>query len=315
MEQYQDIWIDGEVEKGVRECESRYESIRKQLEPYKNKPFTVLDIGANLGYFSLRIAHEFPKAVCVMIEHDYADWLKGIADRNGLKNVIILKKQVSKTELERLADCEFFDVVLALNVVHHIGYDSLPAIERLGELLIVETPSPYDKGSCGQKELQPIFEHIEARYSFIGRFSRHTSTELSLMSCLKSKKNGLKRKFWDADDNGNKGVSDIKIQRGKYINTRKEGVEKREWYAGINLRTFQHLNGIYPWKLEICVSVGESDWKQHSDLSPWNIIVQGSGVKLIDVNDSRYQKEPVAQLEKLISGIMTDTVLPIKHYF
>ena len=60
---YQDIFINGEtVATGYRMCAERYEAIKKVLDKYK-RPITVLDIGASQGYFSFRIASDYP-SVC-----------------------------------------------------------------------------------------------------------------------------------------------------------------------------------------------------------------------------------------------------------
>ena len=49
---YQDLWINGEIlSKGCGpDCPSRYETLRPLLNAFK-RPFSVLEIGANNGYF------------------------------------------------------------------------------------------------------------------------------------------------------------------------------------------------------------------------------------------------------------------------
>ena len=133
MEQYQDIWIKGAVTPGIRECAARYPVIKKVLEQYK-RPFTVLDIGANLGYFSFRIAEDFPEATCVLIESKYGKQLTQLGKDNESNNVIILNNTVTADKLSNLSKCEHFDVVLCLNIIHHLDNptNSITAIEKLG---------------------------------------------------------------------------------------------------------------------------------------------------------------------------------------
>jgi len=144
MEHYQDIWVKGIVTTpGKRECASRYFAIKKVLKQYK-RPFTVLDIGANLGYFSFRIAEDFPKSTCVLIENKYNKQLTQLAQDNGSNNVIILNYTATADKLIELSETDHFDVVLCLNIIHHLDNvkKSIAAIEKLGETIIVETPMP-----------------------------------------------------------------------------------------------------------------------------------------------------------------------------
>src|SRR5579872_5613963 len=127
--QYQDVIINNViVAHGSQECAKRYDAIRPLLQKY-NRPITVLDIGASQGYFSFRIAHEFD-ASCVMVEGNYygengektADELEKLCILNtNLRNIILLKKHISPDEFQILSECEHFDVVLVLNVIHHFG--------------------------------------------------------------------------------------------------------------------------------------------------------------------------------------------------
>jgi hypothetical protein len=303
MEQYQDIWLNGKVKKGVRECESRYNAILPLLP---KKPFTLLDIGANLGYFSFRIASERPDAVCVLIEADTPE-LSAIAEANALPNVIILKQRMSTELLSRLAKCEIFDVVLALNIAHHIGSDCMDALEQLGDTLIVETPNPADSGSCGQQHLQPIFERVSS-YAKVGEFTRHTSDVNSLMAVKPSKRTRLELKYWDADEAGQQGIEKISKSGAKFIKAGK----KRNWINGINYRTFQHLNGIYPAPDAIRSALQGLDFGAHQDISPWNIIISGQQLNLIDTDDDRHDKPQAEAIRKLIESV--GRVEPLSYY-
>jgi hypothetical protein len=302
-EQYQDIWINGRVKKGVRECESRYNAI---VELLPKKPFTLLDIGANLGYFSFRIAAERPDCVCVLIEAHVPE-LPKIALANALPNVIVLKQEMNTELLSKLAKCEIFDVVLALNIAHHIGADCMNALEKLGELLIVETPNPKDKGSCGQSNLQAIYNKV-SKYKKIGEFSRHTSDVNSLMGYKKAKRNKLQLKYWDADAGGQEGIEKISKQGDEFI----KGNTKRNWIHGINYRSFQYLNGIYPTTEQIRSTLQSLDFGSHRDIAPWNIVISGQNLHLIDADDERHNKPQKEAIERLIKSV--GRVEPISFY-
>jgi hypothetical protein len=108
------------------------------------------------------------------------------------------------------------------------------------------------------------------------------------MGVYRNKKTGLRRKFWDADERGMLGLEQITIKKGVYRNNRPEGEECRAWKAGINYRTFQHLNGIYPDNATVHRAISRLDAENHTDFAPWNIIIKGAKMETIDKADSRY---------------------------
>jgi hypothetical protein len=67
---YQETWIKGcpTGEAFQRECASRYEPIKAVLGEYK-RPFSVFDFGANMGYFTFRIAEDFPQATVIAVDN------------------------------------------------------------------------------------------------------------------------------------------------------------------------------------------------------------------------------------------------------
>jgi len=146
VERYQDEWIRGKVAvKGERECEHRYSVIKSFLQQYR-RSFTVLDIGANIGYFSFRIAEDFPDAIVVAIEGNprFLKRLLEIGEKNNRDNVIIIGKKLTVENISRLAELEHFDVVIGMSVIHHIYHDpieGLNAFLNLGDNLILELPN------------------------------------------------------------------------------------------------------------------------------------------------------------------------------
>jgi hypothetical protein len=156
QEQYQDIIINNVVVKKAsgnrRDNQLRYQIIKKVLDRYQ-RPFAMLDIGASQGYYSFRTAHDYD-CVCVMIEGNNPAYPKvgsqllNLCKANtSLKNVILLNKQIFPQDLKRLSECESFDVVLALNIIHWFGAnwkDVTDAILNMGDNIIIETPPQED---------------------------------------------------------------------------------------------------------------------------------------------------------------------------
>ncbi|MBS0655294.1 MAG: class I SAM-dependent methyltransferase [Verrucomicrobia bacterium] len=181
-EPYQDIFVNGSIlAKGSGpDCASRYEALKTIFALYKGRPFTMLDIGAAEGYFSFRAAHDFGAHVVIVGDPLWNDNIleKLCRDNNELHHVELISKRVTPKELKQLAKQRHFDIVLALNVLHHFEKDwkkAYKAILRLGDNIIIETPPNGDKMACGQPLIAPINRRINKRaHRLLGRFQRHT---------------------------------------------------------------------------------------------------------------------------------------------
>jgi SAM-dependent methyltransferase len=156
---YQDILVNDQVlRKGSGpDCASRYEALKPILDSF-DRPFTVLDIGANNGYFSLRIARDY-NATCVLI--DTTDRLTEICTCNTeLDRLVYLKKYLRLQDIQQLSQLEHFDVILIFHVLHHVDswHGFLEALFRMGDHVIIETP-PYNDTSLCAKPTIPAIEH------------------------------------------------------------------------------------------------------------------------------------------------------------
>jgi hypothetical protein len=296
-ETYQDVWINGNViEKGVRECAPRYEVIKNILERFE-RPITVLDLGANFGYYSFRIAEDFD-ACCVMIEHPRAGKLVRLCDRQFSDRLIVLDRRVTIAEVKELSRCEYFDVVLALNIIHHIGPGCQKAIRHLGQIVIVETPSAKDSGACKQGNLKPIQDYWHQQSKVVlGRFSRHTSNEKSSMFLVENPAGHLTKPYYQAPaitkktfDGGMIVQSDYKTREATHawkMRKKRPGGYVKNWVPGINLRTYQKLNGIWPTREHLKTMIRERRvvglrTRPHGDLTIWNMILDGKHLHSID---------------------------------
>ncbi|MCT2536294.1 class I SAM-dependent methyltransferase [Aquibacillus koreensis] len=162
---YQDIWVKGQmVKKGQRECEDRYNHIKHELLKYNsNKTFTVLDIGANSGYFSFRIAEDF-NAEVTMIESNKE--IKKIEKQNQRNNVKLINQKVTVEELKHIIQTEQFDVILALSILHHFeDYDELiNIIFENSELIFIEASALEEaEGGYNSSRVKGIMNNLELR--------------------------------------------------------------------------------------------------------------------------------------------------------
>lgn len=214
---YQDVYVNGKTLKQGHgpDCEARYEALKKVLDLY-DRPIKILDIGAAEGYFSFRAAHEYG-ASAVMIgnpKHKNNILQKLCVANTQLDKIILLSKRISLDELEMLAEKEHFDVVLALNIIHHFkdwerAYET---ILKLGDQIIIETPPNGDAHACGLSRRAPINARIDREpHTLLGQFQRHTDPTQ------------IDRLVWISMQPANSFIVE-----------------------GIHWSTFQALNGTYP---------------------------------------------------------------------
>ena len=121
---YQDKWGNGRViEKGYRECASRYEIVRAFCERAfgRDGAFTVRDIGANLCYFGLRLTEDFPKCKVTAYESHHSVVPAAVAHliEHGNERIALDTRHVNFMLM--CLNCNPpCDLVLALSVLHHM---------------------------------------------------------------------------------------------------------------------------------------------------------------------------------------------------
>ncbi|ABQ86172.1 hypothetical protein PBI_TWEETY_103 [Mycobacterium phage Tweety] len=130
---YQPKWVDGkESGRSKRDCNSRYEAIASYLTGREG--FTVLDVGAYLGYFGARLHEDFGAHTTAV--DDYA----GLTDAPG---VTAINKRMTAGEIRKLGH---FDVALLLSVLHHVPRwrEMLKAVVDSADIVFIETSNPNE---------------------------------------------------------------------------------------------------------------------------------------------------------------------------
>ena len=302
---YQDLWYKGKlVEKGERDCESRYEVIKNLAAKYK-RPFTVLDIGANQGYFTVRLAEEFPHCTVIAIEPNKAYDLKNRL--SYLDNVIVLEKVISVEELKQLSRCEWFGLVICTSVLHCIDNftpfkDILNVVKQLGPHIVLELPTEklslgtrHDEmmrliDSLGEPVLQ-VPSHVDltvTRPLFVVKGNPPQTNRCSRFGTDYVAKKKLKMNFSKAEVTFvNKNIT-------------------RAWIPGINLWTYLQLDGIYPSRQTLAQMIKDADWDKHHDIVPWNVVLSGNKVSVIDKNDPGHPEEaPLTNVDKIVDFVLS----------
>jgi len=248
------------------------------------RPFTVLDIGANLGYFSLRLTEDFD-CTAVALEGNYADWLLDTLNQNENTRVIMLEGTFSLADLETLAEVEHFDVVLGLSVVHHLNasfHDSVKVLRKLGDNLILELP--VEDNACGQSVVQDISMPEDAE--LLGEGKSHLTAGTRPVVLLSGSKNSIDRQHLGLRGTYRPTPEITSTWHDKAVRF-KDKEETRPWFRGINLFTYLKFNGRFPGVQTIARYLQESGppARFHGDIAYWNLIFQGDGIELIDFDD------------------------------
>ncbi|KKQ33447.1 MAG: hypothetical protein US49_C0001G0127 [candidate division TM6 bacterium GW2011_GWF2_37_49] len=313
-QEIQDVIINNVVvQRGLGDCERCYEAIKPLLNQYK-RPITVLDLGAGHGYFSFRIAGDYD-STCVMVESNdrelkWADQLLELCRLNSkLQNVILLNKKMTLEEIEKLADCEHFDVILAFDYIDYKSQQRqmfLDAILRLGDNIFIQTTSLE-----AQSEKHQRLSFQESLAGNGGRLILQTSSvcdtevEESLF-WFQRKKDRLNCKCFIYKDNDKKSFCIKSTYTQKILI--KDGCSSRiTWKKGINLVTFLMLNGVYPTKEKMKQEIAKLTRQKLTDFLPKNLIVQGNNIELIDQNDKCRREANLSKSLKFINDAIDKT--------
>ncbi len=310
-QRYQQRWVKGEPVPGgyQRECEPRYEAIRKVIEKF-DRPISIFDLGANMGYFSFRLAEDFPQHLCVAVDDNHD--LPLLAERNGLSNVVVLPVRLSQTKIKRLAWCESFDVVLALNVIHHLDHwdQTIDALLRLGDVLIVETPGAYDFNAARPELHNQIRDRLLARKAkIIARHKSHVSDAERLTYLIDQlpRARMLQRQSLDSFERGSEELNGCKIKSSwtdktirikRYRGEPEDRDESRPFMAGMNLWNYHLLDGRWPDREVLCDELVRATFAAgiwHDDIRPWNFIMTAAGLQPIDAGNKPEREPDVAE--------------------
>ncbi len=295
-----DVLVNGEViQKSNKDCNARYQLIREVAKKYE-RPFTVLDLGAGEGYYSFRLAEEFPLATCVMVEKNkglgdkIADKLLSLCNQNNkLQNIILLDKQLTINDIIKLGEVECFDIVLAMNFISYIRptkqylpVDIVNLIQKLGEEVIVELP-------ITNKIYNKIYKENKSTYQIVTIDDAQYTSNLFF---LNGKSQSYINQHWFSNADCKSVVVDSSKQR-KAITV---VLDKAPWvyqfyrYGGITLVTYLTLNGVWPEREFVKEKLSQIDWRYYSNILPWHIRLSGQNIEIEYINfyegDKNYQE-------------------------
>jgi glycosyltransferase involved in cell wall biosynthesis len=297
-EVYQSVYVKGElIREGVRGNEfERLEVIKNYIKPNQ----TILDIGSNVGFFTINLAKLFPENIFVSIENQYpyARLQQELIELEGVNNVILINSTMSTEWLVEAAEaCTYFDTTLLLSVLHHIpdAENFLHQLNKISKSLIMELPHPDESRVCGKDvireqltvekigEVKPVFEKIPYE---------------STTHCDPT----LKRSFYYADSPEYKRKSIYPYigyplaPRSYQLEITDRGLAIHKFHVdrdieaipGILLSDIAQIGRVMVPNYERCLDDIKLEFDRLdkldnvADLRPWNILLTTNGLRFID---------------------------------
>ena len=299
IDTYNDVRIKGKtVSLGYRNSENRYKEIFEFCKKF-NRPISVLDLGAAEGYFTFRLSEDF-SGVFVAVESNPKRKLLESCVKNNNHNILLLDKQMNLKHLKNLKEVQHFDIILALNIIHHFDepfQDVLETLVSMCSFCFMEHPNSLENNSTKN------FQRLKSEKLNLEKFKPKllNKNQSGLGNSANQK---LERNLWLLEntqsktiDRGWRGASKYNEQFGPNteinINSNFDQIhvnyglrdERRNWIPGIDLRTFLENNGVYPTNDEIIRLIDAMEIDEAKDLGPHNLILNGQQLFPIDQND------------------------------
>jgi hypothetical protein len=165
---YQGTWEDGTlIQRGERDCADRYKAIRA-IAATLPIPFNVLDLGANLGYFSVRLSETFD---CDVTAVDDLERLRDVES----SHIRVISQRVDATWLARQ---KRHDLALALSVLHHMTdwREVLTELTACRHASIIEVPHPDEswfRSAAARYDVTKIYQAVhDVASKQLGEFER-----------------------------------------------------------------------------------------------------------------------------------------------
>ena len=297
-EVYQSIYLGGElVREGVRGNDfERLEVIKNYIKPNQ----TILDIGSNIGFFTINLAKLFPDNIFVSVEsqYSYVQLQQELIKLEGVKNIILIHSTMSTEWLVKAAQaCTYFDVTLLLSILHHIP-DAGNFLTQLGQVsksLIMELPHPDELKVCGKNVLkeQLTVEKISQVKPVFTKLSYESTTHCD---------DNLKRSFYYADSPNYHRTSiypyigypqdprDYDIQSTeKGLLIKKTHLDRQiDAIPGILLYDIAQIGSIFTPSYGALIQQIENEFDRLeklaniADIRPWNMLFTANGLRFID---------------------------------
>lgn len=295
-----------------RDCKDRYTFLYNTFNKFK-RPFTVLDIGANLSYFGRRILEDFPNATVISVEKDASILTRGMTGYPLLG----LNTKIDSDIIKKWSTYEMFDVVLCLSVLHHLpkpeAIKTTIALLQLGFEVYIEIPGKEDIAAGIRESNFAVHELLENFNVPKAYFPSPTTRNVKRPTYMFTNFGKYVFAQWVNECGGSPfdyGVTNKVIWRGYDkvpLFLHSSGIE-RDWLPGINLHTLEHYNGYVSGESMSSRLAKIKLDKPHGDIVSHNVIVSKDVVKLIDYGHRNNHDDKMAFEDLIKIGDKIKTV-------
>lgn len=265
------------LQKIYNKKQEQYQIIKRVLEKYQ-RPFTVLDLSETDSYFTLRILQDFPESVSIFVEraisplnktaHPMTEHLKKFPFQ--FKNCIIAQKNITFSDIERLAKSDHFDVVLAMRYPKRLFFTEKKEAEHIIQTFSHMANDVFFEISEDQTLLQDsLEEHTSTE-------SKESWDEMSLYHVYQDNPAHLRKHYFR-----NSGIDCICHSSREENLIEKLGLSTTYTYnkpIGISLVTFKALHGTHPSLLFLEQELAKLEKDNKNLLFPHQVYVQGRKV-------------------------------------
>lgn len=245
--------------------ESAHIAALKKIISHYERPITALVIVANEDIDPiLSLASEYPANIFVVLNNE------PITATHLPSNIIKLDREPNPRLLTHLYECEHFDLVFS-DYTHFRSIEYADALKYCGEHVLIATKDSFLQNILKIKSFELI----------------HHDNDGSALFLNKKSITFLPRPHWICLPSNQQQARPITSNlKEKYLTKLYEPSHpKSPWHCGINLMTFKALNGSFPSTKTLSKEIVRLFNVLHPDWMPNNIIVTGSGLRLIDFDN------------------------------
>ncbi|NGX40002.1 MAG: hypothetical protein KR126chlam1_01342 [Chlamydiae bacterium] len=257
--------------------------IRPLLDLFE-RPFTLLELNPKKTTNCAKIARDYR---CAYVSLGKQETLLPLTGNLELADQLtILKADPTTDMLKNLGECEHFDIVLADSLSFPFLKANLKHLLNLGDYLIFTVPS-YLNERAFQRDFSALQEKnflilyvdengITPIYSK-EQWAFEKSNGSELLCVVHAAKKELSRNHYRSYK-----IREYVVESSfeEKILTKKERTSF--WCPGINLCTFKMLEGVYPNTEQIREGLLATRYRDHPDVSPYNVVLYGAEPTLID---------------------------------
>ena len=290
----------------------RYEKISEICKGY-DRSFSVLDLGAAEGYFTNRLADDFEGSF-IAVESDKRRGLANKFKSEGKENVFLLEKKLTLEDLINISEVNYFDVILALNVIHHFDepfQDVLDVLMSMCSYCVLEHPHmKEDNKTINFQRIEPEPLNLDFYNPKFLIETKRWKGVVRKMYLLEDTKEKVIKRRWSGGTYYKEGEGIVISPSFRDISIRYlHRDENRPWIVGLNLRTYIEYEGSYPTPKMVSKMIDDIKITGSKiDLAPHNLIFgSSSNLILIDQNDAQW----ITEIQELKSHLRQKLSYPI----